>query len=168
MLIFLDTEFTNFPESECDLISIGLVDEDGRDFYAELIDYRDEACSGFVKEIVLPLLKTYPNRLEGTRWTVAHALNKWLQPYKDSCIICFDYHTDWNLMYDMLLLLPDEDLPDFVTAKNIWGGIDKLAFDNYFLETQLPQHMALYDAYANRTATTPAFKHMIRGQHGSN
>ena len=38
MLIFLDTEFTDFPESECDLIAIGLVAEDGREFYAELTD----------------------------------------------------------------------------------------------------------------------------------
>ena len=44
MLIFLDTEFTDFPESECDLISIGLVDENDREFYAESVQYRQECC----------------------------------------------------------------------------------------------------------------------------
>ena len=56
MLIFLDTEFTDFPESECDLISIGLVDENGREFYAESTQFRREACSDFVVDVVLPLL----------------------------------------------------------------------------------------------------------------
>ena len=55
MLIFLDTEFTDFVD--CDCIAIGLVAEDGREFYAELTDYRQEACSDCVRETVLPLLK---------------------------------------------------------------------------------------------------------------
>lgn len=38
MLIFLDTEFTDFARP--DLISLALVSEDGREFYAERIDYR--------------------------------------------------------------------------------------------------------------------------------
>jgi len=36
MRIFLDTEFTDFQNAH--LISIGLVAEDGREFYAELFD----------------------------------------------------------------------------------------------------------------------------------
>ena len=38
MLVFLDTEFTAFVRP--DLISLALVSEDGREFYAERIDYR--------------------------------------------------------------------------------------------------------------------------------
>ena len=38
MLVFLDTEFTDFTSP--DLISIALVAEDGREFYAELDDYQ--------------------------------------------------------------------------------------------------------------------------------
>jgi hypothetical protein len=36
MLIFLDTEFTGLDQAKPDLVSIGLVDETGREFYAEL------------------------------------------------------------------------------------------------------------------------------------
>jgi hypothetical protein len=36
MLLFLDTEFTGLNQAKPDLISIGLVDEAGREFYAEL------------------------------------------------------------------------------------------------------------------------------------
>ena len=57
MLIFLDTEFTKF--SYPDLISLALVAEDGREFYAERTDYRQNECSAFVQETVLgPLQET--------------------------------------------------------------------------------------------------------------
>ena len=36
MLIFLDTEFTGLDQIKPDLISLALVDETGREFYAEL------------------------------------------------------------------------------------------------------------------------------------
>lgn len=56
MLVFLDTEFTAFVRP--DLISIALVAEDGREFYAERTDYYREDCSDFVKA---------PS---ATRWTI--------------------------------------------------------------------------------------------------
>lgn len=57
MLVFFDTEFTDFAE-DAKLISIGLVTETGETFYAELSDtYMVEDCSDFVIEHVLPLLE---------------------------------------------------------------------------------------------------------------
>ena len=50
MLIFIDTEFSDFINTE--LISIGLVSMDDKKFYAELPVERRE-CSDFVKEAVL-------------------------------------------------------------------------------------------------------------------
>ena len=58
MLVFLDTEFTDFVRP--DLISLALVSEDGREFYAERTDYRKDECSDFVRETVLPLLGRVP------------------------------------------------------------------------------------------------------------
>ena len=166
MLIFLDTEFTDFPESECDLIAIGLVAEDGREFYAELTDYRQEACSGFVREIVLPLLKQHPTRVDGTQWEVARALNEWLHPYEQECTVCFDYSTDWYLMEKVLLMLPDEDRPMFLTTKNIWGDLDQQALDWFWLEKDTigwKPHMALYDAHANKFAYKPLVRERQNG-----
>lgn len=54
MLIFIDTEFTDFVQ--IDLISIALVTEDGREFYAERNDYRREDCIDFVRAAVVPML----------------------------------------------------------------------------------------------------------------
>lgn len=160
MLIFLDTEFTDFIDS--DLISIGLVDENGREFYAELTDYRQEACSDFVHEVVRPLLKQHKDRVEGTQWEVARALGEWLEPYRQDCAtVCYDYNLDWYLMADLLRMLPDEDQPDFLTTRMIWGDLDQQAIEYYWAEADAfghKQHHALYDARGNRYA----FKPLIR------
>ena len=58
MLVFLDTEFSDFAKS--DLISLALVAEDGREFYAERTDYRKNECSALVRETVWPLLGCVP------------------------------------------------------------------------------------------------------------
>lgn len=53
MLVFVDSEFIDFVQM--DLISIALVAEDGREFYAERTDYRRDDCSDFVRVAVLPM-----------------------------------------------------------------------------------------------------------------
>jgi len=165
MLIFLDTEFTDFAESECDLISIGLVDENGREFYAESTQYRQEACSDFVREIVLPLLGRHPDRVVDNYYGIAIKLNEWLKYYQSTIVtICFDYNTDWHLMSKMLLLLPEEELFVNIQATNIWGDLDKQALDWFWLEKDTigwQQHMALYDAHANMFA----YKPLVRERH---
>lgn len=155
MNIFLDTEFTDFPESECDLISIGLVADDGREFYAELTDYRQEACSDFVRQVVLPLLKQHKSTVVGNQYSVAKELNEWLKHYNEVVTICFDYNTDWALMAKILLLLPEEELSQNIQAKNIWGDLDKMALDYYWLEADCfghRPHQALWDARGNKYA----------------
>ena len=54
MLIFIDTEFTDFFDPK--LISIGMVADSGEEFYAEVL-FPDAACSAFAREAVIPLLK---------------------------------------------------------------------------------------------------------------
>lgn len=52
--LFRDCEFTRLSAA-AKLISLALVAEDGREFYVELLDaWREEDCSDFVKEILLP------------------------------------------------------------------------------------------------------------------
>lgn len=164
MLIFLDTEFTDFVDT--DLISIGLVDETGREFYAELIDYRQEACSDFVHTVVRPLLKQYEHRIEGTQWQVAQALREWLKHYsEDGATVCYDYNLDWYLMAELLRMLPEEDQPGYVTERLIWGDLDQQAMDYYWAEADAfghKPHHALYDARGN----CYAYKPLIRERNG--
>ena len=58
MIIFPDTEFKDFVRPY--LISLALVSEDRREFYAERTAYRRDACSDFVRKTVLPLLGRVP------------------------------------------------------------------------------------------------------------
>lgn len=61
MKFFLDTEFIERgPKYPVTLISIGIVDERGGRFYAVSSDFRQEDCSDWVKENVLPHLGDSP------------------------------------------------------------------------------------------------------------
>ncbi|MFC6520885.1 hypothetical protein ACFQAT_15195 [Undibacterium arcticum] len=65
MLIFLDTEFTDFIDIE--LISIGLVSQDGREFYAERNDFDVAKCNNFVRAGILPMLTQNDSSVAMTR-----------------------------------------------------------------------------------------------------
>jgi 3' exoribonuclease, RNase T-like len=146
--LFLDTEFTDFVNPE--LISIGIVDESGREFYAERNDFPREACSEFVVETVLPLLGQ-SDGIVGTQQHIASQLERWLEEYRESgAIICVDYHTDWHLFQGLLSELPKRGNFEFITHDNIWSNLDSRSITQWWSDTQLPQHHALYDAYANR------------------
>ena len=56
MRYYLDTEFIEYPCS-IELISIGIVDEQGQAFYAELSDYDATHASDWVKENVIAHLR---------------------------------------------------------------------------------------------------------------
>lgn len=57
MKFFLDTEFIERgPKHPVTLISIGIVDERGGEFYAVSSDFREDDCSEWVKANVLPTL----------------------------------------------------------------------------------------------------------------
>ena len=73
MLVFLDTEFTKFNRP--DLISIALVSEDGREFYAERTDYRRDECTAFVCETVLVRISAKVIFCEGAAMRTHHKWN---------------------------------------------------------------------------------------------
>ena len=94
---FLDTEFTDFKDSQ--LISLAIVGENGDEFYGELTDFERSACSDFVREIVMPQLGQFPNRAMSTAQLRSELL-AWLHrvPLKPKPILCFDYSGDIDLM----------------------------------------------------------------------
>ena len=54
MRVFVDTEFTDFID--CDLVSVALVADDGREFYGERSDFDRASCREFVRAAVLSQL----------------------------------------------------------------------------------------------------------------
>jgi 3' exoribonuclease, RNase T-like len=162
-LIFLDTEFTDFNDP--DLISIGLVDESGREFYAESTEYRQEACSDFVQQVVIPLLGEPKNRIVGNYFEIAKQLNEWLKFYTDEIVIAIDYLGDWQLLVKLLSLLPEEELVQNVKGLNIYGDLDIMALEYYWAEVDAfghKEHHALYDARGNKYA----YKPLVRERNG--
>ena len=51
MLLFFDMEFTGLRQNTTP-ISIGIVSEDGKKFYAEFTDYDESQCNDWIKENV--------------------------------------------------------------------------------------------------------------------
>jgi hypothetical protein len=85
--IFFDTEFADLTE-EAALISIGLIDEAGNEFYSELSDtYSADACSDFCQREVLPHLEGGAARR--TLAALRVELRSWLSAYgRDTLLVC--------------------------------------------------------------------------------
>ena len=159
--IFLDTEFTHLPEpadqNPPSLVSIGLISEDGKSFYAENADMQTDLFSDFTRETVVPLL-------EGGRAMMLHAeiavlLKCWIEdlgsevkiwtdaPYWDWMHIknLFDPH-DWpaNLIQKPINLA----FPSTVQTQRFKAAVE----DNFRSNQSLRRHHALDDAIVNRAA----------------
>jgi 3' exoribonuclease, RNase T-like len=145
MRIFVDTEFTDFID--CDLISIGLVAEDGREFYGERSDFDEGACSDFVRAAVLPQLGQYPGRMM-ERDALAVEVREWLDrlAWENDLTLCFDYGGDWELLVDLV-----DELPANCLAEQINSSLDPLRSEKYYSEHG-GRHHALSDARASRYA----------------
>lgn len=154
MRIFVDTEFTDFID--CNLISIALVADDGREFYAECADFDRQACSAFVHEAVLPQLGQYPDRVF-SRENLQLALHAWLQPFEGG-IFCMDFPGDWDLLVDIL-----EGVPNGWQGLLVRDQADQSQLESYYKQFG-GRHHALHDARALRyamrdgTSTTHAAK----------
>lgn len=128
MNLFFDTEFTGLHK-ETTLISIGIISEDGKTFYAELNDYDKTQIDSWLKNNVIDnliiekplpgeeeyyvasrnednlignsLYESYSIRLRGSKKTIAKELKIWLGQF-DSVEMwsdCLAY--DWVLFNDL-------------------------------------------------------------------
>lgn len=150
MLIFLDTEFTDFIRP--DLISLALVSEDGQEFYAERTDYQQDACSSFVRETVLPLL----GRVSGaacTRSELRQRLHAWFLQLPEPAILIYDFEGDWQLLVKAILGPAYQSPPDnfgeplHLGNSSITHPIFERAQNNSYTQ-DWPPHHALADARA--------------------
>ena len=147
MLVFIDTEYTNFNAPG--LISIGLVAETGEEAYFE-VEYDASDCSEFVRAVVVPLLGREPNAIV-QKHSLAALLRTWLEivrPHRQDITICFDHQTDWDLFIAAL----NYQVPPWVGPRNACYEIGDLLYQDFFAREGLPEHHALYDARANAYA----------------
>jgi len=163
--VFFDTEFTKFRsvDDEPKLISIGLVSEDGREFYAELLDTWDISdCSQFVISVVLELLdnKEYIKEAE-----LAVKLKDWIQGLgaEEVVLRCDSPSYDWPFVADLFNF--------YGWPVNLRKKCGTVYFDNdrqthryqsglaeFWKDNQARMHHALVDARSMRFA----WKYAIR------
>ena len=168
MLVFLDTEFTDLLNPE--LLSLGLVTLDGREFYAELDltsdvgKVRVKASSDFVRYGgIFDLWGLVPGAT-GTEWEMGRRTGEWLlglAAESDKKIeVAFDYGMDYELMEyairDAGLWDQVREVVFPVNVNTITGTITgELGAEACFRELSkrgLKRHHALADALALRAA----------------
>ena len=145
MLIFLDTEFTNFIDAR--LISIGLVSEDGREFYAEVAGIDPFHCTPFVCETVLPLLGANESLILSPA-DLRSKLREWLAQFSSSDIIVFDFNLDYLLLLHAVGETPAAKI-EYVSGAILASDVYDAARNETFAGDR-PQHHALTDAHAMR------------------
>lgn len=114
MKIFFDTEFTGLHK-DTTLISIGLIDENGRTFYGEFSDYDESQCDNWIRENVIKHLKwskegqvedfvnIYVNSWEafGSKEYIKIVLSEWLSKYDYVDLVSDCCHYDMVLFIDI-------------------------------------------------------------------
>lgn len=116
MKIFFDTEFTGLHKNTT-LISIGLIDENERNFYAEFTDYDKSQCDDWIKEHVIDnlLYKHFdkegdPNTIsifgnkyyaKGDKRYIKNQLIEWLSEYDSVELVSDVCHYDMVLLIDL-------------------------------------------------------------------
>jgi integrase len=146
---FVDTEFTSLDNAE--LISVGIVSQDGREFYAERSHFAREACSDFVHTHVLPQLGKMPTRVL-TDAQLRNELRKWIAaiPLDPLPVLCCDAG---GATYDLPLLYfaLGGPLPRGWSTEDVSPLIDPVLLNSYHA-THGGDHHALHDARANAYA----------------
>lgn len=125
MLIFFDTEFSGL-QKDTQLISIGLISENDKRFYAEFGDINTEVLDDWIKENVLANTVKYggkeitdivPNEYEyhfGTKEEIKEQLTEWLSQFDNIQLVSDVCHYDMVLFIDIFGTA--FDLPETVNA----------------------------------------------------
>lgn len=175
MKIFFDTEFTGLHKNTT-LISIGLVDENGRSFYAEFTDYDENQCDDWIKENVIKHLEYNDAedettemivcdiwRISGNKEFVKEHLIEWLKEYdtdiielvSDVChydmVLFIDiFGTPWDLPGNLNPACHDINqdiaMAYMISEREAFDRSREEILEEYNYEIKGDKHNALYDA----------------------
>jgi len=147
--IFYDTEFIERP-CTIDLISIGMVDLQGNEYYAISRDFDERYASPWVKKNVLPLLPTRDKPVWKSREEITDGVLNFLSPSKDFDIELWGYYADYDHVALCWLFGKMIDLPDGVPkyTRDLKQLVDERKTKQ--LPLQKNEHNALEDARWNK------------------
>jgi len=155
LLLFLDTEFTGLDQTKPDLISSGLVDEAGCEFYAELPEsYWTVQCNEWVHFNVLPHL--WRGDYVQSEASIRDRLTAWIEDIQDDVVIVTDC-PDADFFGQLTRLLPKwpKNLHTWPMQFSTWSMGDEQQpvlqklIDEYH-GPERPKHHALHDAHSLR------------------
>ena len=147
MKLFFDTEFTGLQKN-ITLISIGIVAENGKKFYAESADYDESQCNDWIQKNVLAHTILAKNEalaarlgadesttvVLGRKADIRHELGEWLKQFDNVQFVSDVCH------YDMVLLI---DI--FGTAFDLPGNVSAVCFD---INQEIAKHYGISDREA--------------------
>lgn len=171
MKCFLDLEFTGLHQHTTP-ISIGIVDEQGKMFYAEFNDYDKDQVDEWIQANVINNLIMSDNdcylrkskyndvTMKGSKDAIASELSKWLKQYDNVEIWsdCLAY--DWvlfNQLFGGAFKIPSNvyyipfDICTLFKIKGVDPDINREEFAGHYWSnpdttTHHPKHNALWDA----------------------
>ena len=163
MKYYIDTEFAEKPNT-IDLISIGIVCEDGREFYAESADFETNLANDWVKENVLPhLWSRQKDKTEYNGWFrdggsgglletkhIGYQIKKFIG---DDIPEFWGYYADYDWVVFCWLFGSMVDLPEGwpMYCKDLKQLCDRLG-DPQLPKQESTEHNALEDAMWNKLA----------------
>ena len=163
--LFFDTEFTGLHQKTT-LISLGIVSDDDRIFYAEFNDYDRTQVDNWLQKNVINNLTLKPNSsritksgnvyINGTTIKIRRSLLDWISKL-DKIVMwsdCLSY--DWVLINDLFgtaLDIPKNisyiplDICTMFALKGIDPDINREEFVKELITEEPRKHNALWDAY---------------------
>lgn len=157
MRLWFDTEFIEAgPNHPLELLSIGVVAEDGREFYAEVRNPQTRLANDWVKANVLPHLQGGDALM--WRRDIARAIRDFAGIRPEWWAYYADY--DWVLLcqlYGAMATLPTGWPMFALDIKQLAVSRGNPALPAHCVECDGPEHHALSDAHWNRRA----FEHLL-------
>lgn len=164
MKVFFDTEFTGLRQKTT-LISIGLISENGRTFYAEFNDYDTRQVDEWITENVIahlrfegqhestPRLDLEHHAMKGSKYRVCESLTGWLGQFDTQVEMWSDcYAYDWVLFCELFggaMSVPKDVyyIPfDLSTLFKVKGVDPDISREEYAGMNGISKHNALWDA----------------------
>jgi len=159
---FYDTEFIEYP-CTIDLISIGIVGEDGSDFYGINWDCNFDKASQWVKDNVITQLPPKAHPAEDNPWMTHHQLGNavlnFLKPSKVDPVELWGYYADYDHVALCWLFGSMVDLPAGMPMFTLDVKQLALSLGNPKIEIPNESH---HDALADARWTKKAYEFLLR------
>jgi len=168
MNVFFDMEFTGLHQRTTP-ISIGLVSEDGQEFYAVFTDYDREQIDPWIAENVIANIGE--SRVIGDTAYVVFLLRKWLTQFDQAVMWSDVYAYDWVLFCELFggaLKVPKNvyyipfDLATLFVANYIDPDVNREEYAKMEVESKYWKHNALWDAMVIKACYERAMREQVR------